>query len=148
MQCFADGVQVGHGGYHRLRSRRVAGERLLGTHRRRNAPVHICWADDTWLLAASAEQLSFMVLSLDQAALRMAGMELRLSKCQWTRIQRQGQELPELSPTRAQRQRYGDEGDAARSLHEGRRSLYSAGWRPSAGIPGGGTNSLGCPPCT
>lgn len=40
-----------------------------------------------------------MVQTPDDATKRMAGFELRLPKCQWTRIQRQGQDRPELRPT-------------------------------------------------
>lgn len=61
----------------------------------------ICWADDTWLFATSTSQLNNMVRTLAEAALRMADMDLRLPKCQWTRIQKQGQALPEFRPTHA-----------------------------------------------
>lgn len=35
----------------------------------------------------------------EEAAGRMAGVELRLPTCQWKRVQRQGQDIPEFRPT-------------------------------------------------
>lgn len=40
-----------------------------------------------------------LVQMLEDAAKSMAGMELRLPRCQWRRIQRQGQGMAELRPT-------------------------------------------------
>lgn len=59
----------------------------------------MCCVGDTWLLAKKATELSYVVQTLEDAARRMAGLELRLPKRQWTRVQRQGQDLPELRPT-------------------------------------------------
>lgn len=61
--------------------------------------THICWADDTWLLANSAEELGWMIGSLEAAARRVAGLELQLANCTWARIQRRGVDMPELRPT-------------------------------------------------
>lgn len=61
--------------------------------------MYICWADDTWLFAKSAGELSYVVQTLEDTAQRMAGLESRLPKCQWTRIHRPGQDMVELRPT-------------------------------------------------
>lgn len=54
-----------------------------------------CWADDTWIFAKSADE-SHMIQALEEAAARMAGLQLRLLACHWTRIPRQGQDFEEL----------------------------------------------------
>lgn len=59
------------------------------------------WADDNWLFATSAAELSYMVNTLDEAANMLAGIELRVPQCQWKRIQRQWQDMPELPATEA-----------------------------------------------
>lgn len=61
--------------------------------------THICWADDTWLLARSAAGLDWIVGPLEQVARRVVGLKLRLSPCTWARIQRHGVNMPGLRPT-------------------------------------------------
>lgn len=50
--------------------------------------MYICWADDNWLFAKLATELSYVVQTLEETAQRMACLELRLPKCHWTGVQR------------------------------------------------------------
>lgn len=59
--------------------------------------THIRWAVGTLLLANSAAEPDWLVGSVERAARRVAGLELRLSKCTWARFQRRGVKMPELS---------------------------------------------------
>lgn len=61
--------------------------------------THICRADDTWLLARLATELDWMIGALEQTAHDLAGLDLRLGKCTWARIQRSGRDAAELRPT-------------------------------------------------
>lgn len=59
--------------------------------------MYIGLADDTCLFAKLATVL-MKAQALEDAARRMVGLELRLPRCHWKRIQRQGQDLAELRP--------------------------------------------------
>lgn len=50
--------------------------------------THICWAEDTLLIAKSAARLDWVIGTLDQAAREIAGLD-----------QRRGEDAPALPPT-------------------------------------------------
>lgn len=56
--------------------------------------VFACSADDTWLVATSAGELYYMIVTPEQAGRTMPGLDLRLGKCRWTRVQRRHQDMP------------------------------------------------------
>lgn len=88
--------------------REESSRRECGVFVVRERLLNACWADDAWIFVNPAEEFICMLRRLEQAAASQGDeapmqatnthLELRLPKCQWTRIQKQGQDFEELGP--------------------------------------------------
>lgn len=58
----------------------------------------LCWAADAWVSAAAIAHIEDMRRMLRKMAATGAGLVLRLPRCSWTRLKREGVEHADLEP--------------------------------------------------